>query len=655
MTPFGARPEPGRGRAPITPQLALRVAIIGGLAVFLFAVVFFRLWYLQVLSGDEYVTQANDNRVREVKVQAPRGDIVDREGRTIVTNKQATVVQIRPNRLPPEGAPRKRLYRKLARVLGDGTTARRIQQEVVEQRALLPYANVTVKTDVDPPVLQYLSERAASFPGVEITTKYLRKYPYGRAAAHVVGYVGEITEAELEQERFDGVQQGTVVGKAGVEERYDEYLRGRDGADLLQVDSLGRPKGRLRRRDPVAGRQLKLSLDLGLQRAARKAFVDVAQGRRGAYVALDPRNGEVLATGSYPDFKPSTFARPVSTRKFKALNSEANGAPLFDRAIGGQYPTGSTFKPITALAGLSSGRITTDTVIQDNKDFRVGAQTFTSPAAAGPVALRRAMQVSSDVFFYQIGAWLNTLRPRGGEIQRWARRLNLGRSTGIDIPGEVKGNIPDPQWRQRQNEAEAACREKRGRPCGIADGTNRPWSIGDSVQLAIGQGDVVASPLQNAVLYSALGNAHLSGGGRMRVVRPRLGQAIEDSRGRLVQELNRPASRSVKADPGWIAAINEGLRLASSASGGTSADVFQKWPQGRLPVFGKTGTAQRTGQADQSWYTAFVPSRARPIAVAVTVEKGGFGATTAAPIACRMLRSWYDTKAPCAAGDSRTN
>jgi len=619
-----------------SPKIVLRVAMLGGLALTLFAVIFFRLWFVQILSGDKYLREANSNRVREVTVQAPRGDVVDRNGKVLVDNRVAVAIQVHPEKLPPQGIERRRFYKRLAKVLG--TSERTLQERIVQQRSIVPYSGVTVKTDVPRSVLSYLLERPEDFNAVSVRRVYLRFYPHRELAAHLFGTVGQVSEKELKSKKFPDAKLGTIVGKDGIELVYDRYLRGQDGATRVQVDALGRPKGALSVQQPVPGKQVKLSIDLDLQRAGQQAMkkaIDLANQHgnpadAGGFVALDPRNGEVLAMGSHPSFDPNIFSKPLSNREFQALNSEENGAPLFNRAIKGLYPAASTFKLVTAIAGLQSGLITPDTVINDGGSVKISTVTFKNAggAAYGAIALRRALQVSSDVYFYRVGEWANGTE--GQPIQEWAKKFGFGKRTGIDLPNEFEGLIPNRQWRDRLFEKKQ---------------TDRPWAVGDNVNLAVGQGDIQVTPLQMAVAYATLANGS-------EVVRPHIGKQVENSSGQLLEEVQVPSGKSISIDPSNRAAVLEGLRLAASSEGGTSADVFDGFP---YVVHGKTGTAERPGQADQSWYIAYVPDDKRPIVVAVTVEKGGFGAEAAAPAARYMLSEWFGVKqTKVQSGESRT-
>ncbi|MDQ6749579.1 MAG: penicillin-binding protein 2 [Actinomycetota bacterium] len=618
--------HPNERRPPITPQLALRVAIMGGIALTLFGLIFFRLWYLQVLSGDRYRAQANDNRVRDIVVPAPRGDIVDRNGNTLVDNRVSIAVQIETRKLPPAGAKRRELYGRLSSVVGGSPG--QIDRLVREKSKALPYAPITVKADVSRDVYSYLFERQEQFPGVTVGRIYLRRYPHGGVGAHLFGTVGEISPAQLKTLRFKGVKQGTIVGKDGIESTYDRYLRGRVGATRVTIDAQGRPKGELSTRQPEQGKELKLSIDQALQKTGQDALAGLGNGR-GGFVALDPRNGEVLALGSSPTFDPNEFSKPViSQARYNQLNSQANGSPLVNRAIDGEYPTGSTFKLITATAGLQTGVFTPDTIINDGGSIDIGNINFQNSGgtAHGPLALREALKVSSDVFFYTLGARLDS---RGEGLQKWARKLGIGRPTGIDLPGEFSGLLPSPAWRDR------LYRKKL---------TDRPWSVGDNVNLSVGQGDLQATPLQMAVAYSAVAN-----GGK--VITPHVGLEVDDPAGRVLQTIQPGSSRKVDIAAGNRAAILDGLHRAASEPGGTSADVFAGFPH---QVDGKTGTAERPGHADQSWYVAYAPDPVRPIVVAVTVEEGGFGAEAAAPATRLILSQWFGVEKKFVRGSSTT-
>jgi penicillin-binding protein 2 len=601
-------------RPTLTPQLAFRVAVIGGVALVMFAIIFFRLWYLQVLSGDNYVAEARENRVREIKVQAPRGEIVDRHGVPLVVNRSSFSIKVTPDKLPQRRADRRRVYRQLAGLMN--LNPRRLGRRVERELRELPFSKPTIKQDVDPRLVAYVLERQEAFPGVEPERESLREYPHGPIGAHLFGQVGEVSPKQLKDQRFNGVEMGDRVGQAGIEAEYDRFLRGQNGAARLEVDALGKLTKTLRRRQPVQGKQLRLSVDLGVQRAAQQALAGGTG--KGAFAVMNVQNGEVLALGSQPSFDPNVFTKPITKKQLASLYSKDLGEPILDRAIQAGYPTGSTFKLLTATAALESGHITPSTPLSDPGFLVVGDQKFENAGgvAHGVLSLVQALTVSSDVFFYQLGRDMNE---KGMPLQLWAHRLGIGRMTGIDLPGEQPGRLPTPRWRNSWL--------KKGL-------TERPWSVGDNVNLSVGQGDLLANPLQMAVAYAAIAN-----GGR--VLRPRLGLRIEDATGRALQELDAPTARRVKISKENRDAILEGLYGAASAPGGTSTPVFAGFP---IPVAGKTGTAEHLGRPDQSWYVALAPYPNPKYVVAVTDEAGGFGADTAAPMARRILAELLDVK-----------
>ncbi len=682
IDPLDKPPLRSIGQSPLTPQLAMRVAVLGGIALVFFSIIFFKLWFLQVLTGDEAVREAADNRVRTVAVAAPRGAVLDRNGKTLVENRPASVLQLDPAQLPaetraaaatwgqemttwarkprgqrgprpkipaPANAALEQRYATLAAALGISTET--INERVIQQLAQLPYANVRVQVDVPTAVRNYLLERPGQFPGVSVDQIYMRRYPGGIGAAQLLGAVGQVSPEQLKADSFRGVISGGIVGQEGLERSYDRYLRGADGTKSITVDAAGKLKGQRVSRESKAGDSVRTSLDSKLQRSGEEALASALSGggTAGAFVALDPRNGSVLALGSAPTYDPSVRAKPIARQAdYERLFGEAAGAPLFNRAISGGYPTGSIFKPITALAALAGGVITADRSINDPGVLTVGSQKFYNAGrqANGPVSLVRALQVSSDVYFYTLGRDANPMK--GQIIQSWARKLGLDKATGIDLPGEVSGTIPDRQWRAQQNAKEIEWEKKSGKKCppDCLYSDKRPWSVGDNIQLSVGQGDVQASPLQMAVAYSAIAN-----GGT--VVRPHLGMTIENETGRQLERIEAPPSRRVAIDPSHQQSILDGLHQ-STLGDGTSADVFRGWNQSKFPVYGKTGTAERPPRPDQSWYAAYVPSATKPIVIVATVEDGGFGAEAAAPAVCKMLATWFSQSDRCSSGASTT-
>jgi len=607
-----------RERPLLPAQFALRIAVLSGIALVMFSIIFFRLWYLQVLSGDKYLKQAENNQVREITVRAPRGEILDRKGNVLVENRTALALQLLPPELPQS---QRRLDDELSR-LGKviGMSPDEIREQIRKQTKDLPANPVTLKRDVGYDLVYYLRENQAEYPGVSVDRVYVRRYPHGSLAAHVLGYVREVSEDQLKEPRYQGLQPGDQVGQSGVESTYDSVLRGTNGMSRVQVDAQGTPTGRvLSQVQPRPGDNLLLTIDSDVQAAGEAALRSFSTP--GAFVAMNLHDGEILGIGSSPSFDPTLFTHPViPPSTYAQLTSQTTGSPLTNRAMQGLYPTGSTFKPITAVAALESGVLTPTTTIVDTGTFTAGPgaepQHNAGGGAYGALQLPQALQVSSDVWFYNVGAMLYQ---DGDAQQKWASDLGIGHPTGIDLPGEVAGLLPTPEWRNQLY--------KDG-------GTDRPWTIGDNVNLAVGQGDLQADPLQLAVAYAAIGN-----GGD--VVRPHVGMEVKDQSGRAVQEIDPAPERHLDIDPSYRAAILEGIHLAAQAPGGTSYPVFGNFP---MPMAGKTGTAERYPNADQSWYVALAPYPNPDIVVAATIEEGGFGVEAAAPVVEHILETYYNTR-----------
>jgi penicillin-binding protein 2 len=593
-------------------RLALRIAIFGGVALALFVVLFLRLWFLQVLNSDEYLAEAKNNRTRELRVSAPRGEILDRNGKILVTNRTSLALQVNPDKLPEDARERRAELARLAE-LTHGSLPR-LRKTMREQLRLTAGAPVTLRRDVGSYLVFYLQENQDRFPGVTVQRVFVRRYPHGTLAAHILGNVGEVSKGQLKEPGHRGLEPGDEIGQEGVEDTYDRFLRGLPGINRFQVDAFGQPtrNGQLVSQPPVPGDDLKLSIDAGVQEAGEAAMASF--GLRGGFVTMDVHSGEILALGSYPTFDPSVFTRQMTQAQVDELYRDPILAPLTDRAVAGLYPTGSTFKPITAIAALESGNLTPDEVIYDPGQLVVGGQVFTNAgeAANGSVSLVSALEVSSDVFFYTLGLRMWDT----GDLQHWAHVLGIGRPAGIDLPGAAEGLLPSQKWRNdlyREGE------------------TERPWSAGDNVQLATGQGDLQTNPLQMAVAYAAIAN-----GGT--VVTPHVGLQVDDAAGRVLEEFDPAPRRHVRIDPAYREAILEGLHDAAQNGAGTSFDVFGGFP---VPVAGKTGTAQRPPYEDQSWYGVLAPYPDPRIVTFVTMEEGGFGAEAAAPAAKTILEAYF--------------
>jgi penicillin-binding protein 2 len=631
----------------LTPQLALRIGILGAITLAVFGILFFRLWALQVLSGTQYLRAAQNNQLRTIRVEAPRGAIVDREGRMLVDNKQATAVQIVPADLPRRGGERQRLLRRLSRILD--VPYRRVARDLRRQAAN-PLAHVTVKEAAREDEVQYLLEHENELPGVQITETYIRHYPYQSLAAHVLGYVGEINSDQLKRLRKRGYELGDKIGQGGVEATYDTYLRGQPGRSQLRVDSIGRPRSAVTpMREPRRGYSLRLTIDIKVQRAAEQALREaIAYARTqdckgcwmangGAIVAIDPRNGEIRALASNPTFQPRIFAGQPNPRELAPLmdqrKAEQANFPAVDRVTQGTYPPGSTFKPVTALAAMQEHVLSPYSTLPCTSTYTAGRdkQVFRNwdPNVNAAMTLPTALGASCDTYFYGVGDAFYKLPPeRGQPLQAWAKRLGFGHPTGIDVGQEEGGLVPTIAWKRKRwadNEVE------------------KLWKPGDSIQLAIGQKDLLVTPLQMATFYSFIAN-----GGKL--VKPHVASRVEEptvGSGQPIvrRSLTPPPPRSLNVDPGAIAAIRDGLYKATHESYGTASSVFGAFP---IPIAGKTGTAEKSRDlggyfdyVDQSWFCGYGPTDQPELVVCAVIENGGFGGAVAAPATAKVFAKYF--------------
>jgi len=620
--------------------MAIRIGILGVVAVALFCALFFRLWALQVISGERYLQDARNNQVRTFRLQAPRGTILDKDGNVLVSNQPGTQVQIWPAALKElPKAERDAEISELASLLR--LKLKDIRKEL-RAHADDPLTPVTIKTSVKDDKVNYLYEHQADFPGVEIQPVQLRSYEAGDISAQLLGYVSEITREQLKGRAKDGYAAGDRIGQTGLEASYDRYLRGLSGEGQVRVDALGRiTSDREYSQLPQPGYSVRLTIDADLQRAAEDALAygirlaienDEFYANGGAIVAMDPSDGAILALASSPTYDPKTFVGNVSQKELDALRAPEANLPQLNRAVSGIYPPGSTFKPVTALAALQEKMLDPYEPIQCDPSITVEGQKFVNwdPYTNMSMNLAPALERSCDTYFYRVG--LRFYERTDSPLQKWARKMGFGSLTGIDVGPEEEGLMPTPAWRRRHFKTDL----------------DKIWHPGDSVQLAIGQGDLLTTPLQMTRFYALLAN-----GGKL--VEPHLVQQIEEPKADeqapvIVRPIRPRPPRDLNLDPNALRIVQEGLFDATHGPNGTSQRIFG--PFG-VDIAGKTGTAEKFqklpgyGSAggtllDQSWWCGYGPTEKPTIAVCALIENGGHGGTAAAPAAMKLLAKYFD-------------
>ncbi|MFP5322489.1 MAG: penicillin-binding protein 2 [Acidimicrobiia bacterium] len=622
----------------------LRLGVLGVVAIALFVALFARLWYLQVMSSESFTEAAEANRLRVVQVEAPRGRILDRDGTVIVDNRVSIVVTVDRVRFADlEDGERRRMLTRLAEELtryGTPVTPQQLQDRVDDVR-YSRYAPVPVAEDVTEELKIYVEENAQDFPAVAVERVAVRRYPFGTRAAHVIGYVGEINDEELAERESKPKTyiRGDQIGKTGIERIYEDDLRGMPGQTVYEVDAKGDPVRILEdlSTPPIPGDDVWLTIDIETQSLAEdllaQALADArsrpvrgvpTRGNAGAVVVTDPRDGDVIAMASYPVFDPGSFVNGVSSSEFEYLTSDATDKPIFNRAIQGEYAPGSTFKLFSGMAALEAGLRTPEQTILDEGRFTLSecsgrcSWQNAGSKAYGAVDLRRAMTVSSDVYFYSIGADFWRARGALGDeaMQDVVRRFGFGQETGVSLPSEQDGRIPTPRQRAQQHQ---------DNPTAFPNGE---WYTGDNVNMAIGQGDVAVTPLQLVNAYASFAN----GGTRFApniVTRITRGGAPDQVKRSFEPRINGRFEMA----PAFRSAMLDGLLGVTTAEGGTARTTFEGFPNETYPIAGKTGTAQVNGKADTALFTAFGPAPAPEYAVAVVLEESGYGGISAAPVA----------------------
>lgn len=622
-----------------------RLKVLAVLCMFMFAALGTRLWFVQVLATEQYQEQAKRNGTRVVAVPAPRGRILDRNGDVMVGNRGSLVVTVNRQELGDRAA---EVLPELASVLG---LTRAELQDRLESLRYLPYTPVPVAFDVPLPVALYLGEQQDSFPGVDTETLTVRTYPLGKMAAHVLGTTGQIPEDQLADPRFAGDYDAEdVVGKGGVEETYEAFLRGVEGRTKYRLDSSGRNLGVLGSRAPVQGHSLVLTIDAEIQRLVEESLrMGIRAARHseprlpaeaGAALVMDPANGEIVAITSWPTFDPSKYVE-----QFEELQEPSRHQPLFNRAIQAAYPPGSTFKPFVALSALRRGLTDPEKQLDcpalyhpPSSDNEEDVKANWSPVNMGFMHLSRALVVSCDTVFYQLGFkyWQTYDKGRAVDpnlatlLQTDLEAIGFGHQTGVDVPSESTGIIPDPEWKEQQYQYRTLEDSDRD---GYLDDWANNWLPGDFLNMSIGQGDVTVTPLQLASGFSALAN-----GGT--VWRPHLALRVEDADGSVVEEFQPEVNGRLPFTKQDLEYVREALRGVVSGEG-TAQFAFREFPLDRIPVAAKTGTSERPPHEDDSWFAAMAPANDPEYVVVVVVEQGGHGSQTAAPITRRILQGLF--------------
>ncbi len=582
-------------------RLGTRAGLLHAVIVILLSGFLGVFWYLQVVKGDEFALLAENNRLRRIALPPTRGVVLDRRGEVLASTRPAlNLVLVREGLTDAEGQ-----LRRLESLLGipyDGLN-RRLQA----MRRRPTFEPLVIKEDVHLADIAKVEARREWFPSVQVEQTALRDYPDGPAVAHAVGYVGEVNESQLAKIADGSIQQGDIVGKTGVEREYDEILRGRRGWKLQTVNSLGRPLGESQKgREPEDGHPLRLTIDKRLQRKLVESLADEV----GSGIFMDPKTGEILALASTPGYDPNVFTAPVSRTTWTALINDTRH-PLNDRAISSFYAPGSTFKVLMSIVGLETGAITPQTTVFCSGSVTIYNRQFMcwKKGGHGTVNVHEALVHSCNVFYYLLGKKVGI-----DAISKYSKMFGVGELSGIDIPGESRGNPPSAEWKQRIH------KEK--------------WYPGDTISVSIGQGLLAVTPVQMATMISAVAN-----GGTL--VRPHLARDAK------LEFAKLPVSGAT------LALIRDAL--AGVVEGGTAT----KARLGPIQVAGKTGTAQvfkksvgvdadkqPKSERDHAWFIGYAPAENPEIAFAIVIEHGGHGGTTAAPVARNVLEVFFEDRLP---------
>ena len=590
-----------------------RVGVALAVVFICFAVLVFRLWYLQILQGDYFRERSENNRLREVYIQPPRGIILDRNGRVLVKNRPSFNIEfIREDSPAPDQS-----LTVLARVLGYPPQDF-ISKLSEPQKKRRRFESKQLLKDVSRDILARVESRRYALPGVTVSVVPAREYLYGSFAAHVLGYIGEITAEQLDSSQFSGYRRGDMVGQFGLESAQEFFLQGQRGVQGIFVDAAGNRVGEAYYSPALPGHNVTITLDFDVQTAADKALL----GRKGAVVALDPSNGDVLAMSSSPAFDPNLFAAGISGERWRAL-AHGRDKPLTNRAVQGLYHPGSVFKFVMATAALAEGVVGKGERFFCNGSFRVGnSRPFACHKHHGAVNIRDALRMSCNVFFYNVGQRLGIDR-----IHDYGTRFGLGVPAGLQLGPEPKGLVPSTAWKRELF-------KDRGDP---------KWYPGETPSVSIGQGAVDLTPLQMARALSALVNGGV-------LYRPHLVKKIKAQQGLFEDESFASVEQGRLSVENWVLdAVRDGLKAVVNEPGGTGSRAKLPEDLGVI-VAGKTGTAQKRAmhgtktlakEYSLGWFAGYAPADNPEIVVVAMIEGEGGGGVAAAPVVSQVMEAYF--------------
>lgn len=571
------------------------------IVIAIFVILISRLVYLQLFAGEYYYTLAEGNRLRAIPIAAMRGIMYDRNGQILVGSRPSFMVTY----VPPKDGMSDEELQKLAGILN--MPEDKLREKV--QKVKSSYVPTVLANDLTQDIVTKIEEQRNDLPGVSVDVQPIRCYPYKMMAAQVFGYVGQIDEEDAKRlEGVEGVSNITQIGRAGLEAYYDDLLRGKDGGRQVEVDAAGSPVKEMERKDPVAGHNMHLTIDLYLQQATERAMdrqIANGIGTHGiAAVAIDPNTGAVLAMASRPAYDPNWFTRGITEKEWSLINDNPNH-PMENRVIAGEYPPGSTFKLITGSAALELKKVTPDEMIFDSGRHWLVDMRNAGGEALGWINFVEALAKSDNVYFYEMGRRVGI-----DELAKYARMFGMGKKTGIALRGEAPGLVASAEYKKKNFHDE--------------------WYLGDTFNSAIGQGFQLVTPLQAAMIVSEVANGGIQ-------YRPFIVSRIDNLDGTPYKIFAPEQVGTLSVSKSTLDLVREGMRNVAEESG-TAGSLFAGFP---IQVAGKTGTAENFGGTDHGWFVAYAPYEHPRIVIAVLTEQGGFGSLSSGPIVRSMLEAYF--------------